>query len=75
MKIVAIVQLVLFIGIPALMMWRSYKKMTEEERNDFRTDFASKRFAATYGLLALSFALLWLEPIFAITWLKTGSAI
>ncbi|MCK2012711.1 hypothetical protein GW626_17525 [Peribacillus muralis] len=46
--------MVLFIGIPALMMWRSYKKMTEEERNDFRTDVASKRFAATYGLLDLA---------------------
>lgn len=34
MNIDAIVRLVLMLGIPAFMMWRGYKKMSEEERND-----------------------------------------
>ncbi|KWW21717.1 hypothetical protein AS888_04190 [Peribacillus simplex] len=75
MKIVAIVRLVLIIVIPAFMMRRSYKKMSKEERHDFMTEVASKRFAATYGLVALSFVFLLLHPIFEFTWLKTGSAV
>ncbi|MGE6376004.1 hypothetical protein [Peribacillus muralis] len=74
MKIVAIVRFLLIIVIPAFMMWRSYKKMGEEERNDFMTEVTSKRFAATYGLVALSFIFISLHPIFEFAWLKTGSA-
>ncbi|MDF9759819.1 preprotein translocase subunit YajC [Peribacillus simplex] len=49
MNIDAIVRLVLMVGIPAFMMWREYKKMAEEERNDVKTTFTSKRFISTIG--------------------------
>ncbi|MGG0287296.1 hypothetical protein ABEY41_19755 [Peribacillus butanolivorans] len=49
--------------------------MSEEERNDVKTDFTSKRFIATNGLVALSLVFLLLEPIFEITWMKTIGAI
>ncbi|MCK1981384.1 MULTISPECIES: hypothetical protein [Peribacillus] len=67
----AIVQLVLMLGIPAFMMCREYKKMSEEERNEVRTDFTSKRFIFSVGLVALSWVVLLLEPIFEMTWMKT----
>ncbi|CAH0285325.1 hypothetical protein SRABI84_04031 [Peribacillus simplex] len=57
------------------MMWRGYKKMSEEERNEVKTDFTSKRFIFTGGLVALRVLLL-LEPIFEMTWMKTvGTAL
>lgn len=63
------------LGIPAFMMWRGYKKMSEEERNEVKTDFTSKRFIFTGGLVALRVLLL-LEPIFEMTWMKTvGTAL
>ncbi|MGE7183983.1 hypothetical protein ACQKKK_08220 [Peribacillus sp. NPDC006672] len=71
MNIDAIVRFVLMIGIPAFMMWRGYKKMSEEERNDVKTDFTSKRFIFTIGLFALGWVFLLLEPIFEMTWLET----
>ncbi|MFB6800387.1 hypothetical protein [Peribacillus butanolivorans] len=71
MNIDAIVRLVLMLGIPAFMMWREYKKMSEEERNEVKTDFTSKRFIFTGGLMALSWVLLLLEPIFEMIWMKT----
>ncbi|PJN89587.1 hypothetical protein CVN76_14410 [Bacillus sp. mrc49] len=39
------------------------------------TEVASKRFAATYGLVALSFVFLLLHPIFEFAWLKMESAV
>ncbi|WP_350299991.1 hypothetical protein [Peribacillus frigoritolerans] len=75
MNIDAIVQLVLMLGIPAFMMWRGYKKMSEEERNDVKTDFTSKRFIFTGGLVALSWVLLLVEPIFEATWMKVISGV
>ncbi|CAH0292117.1 hypothetical protein [Peribacillus sp. Bi134] len=71
----AIVRLVLMLGIPAFMMWREYKKMSKEERNEVKTDFTSKRFIATYGLVALSLIFLLVEPIFETTWVKVISAV
>ncbi|MGE7758586.1 hypothetical protein [Peribacillus sp. NPDC097895] len=71
MNIDAIVRLFLMIGIPAFMMWRAYKKMSEEEQNDVKTDFTSKRFISTIGSVALSLLFFLLEPIFEMTWLKT----
>ncbi len=56
MKIDAIVRLFLYIGIPFF--------MTEEEQNQAKVDFTSKRFIATYGLLALSLVFVLMEPIF-----------
>ncbi|MGW6661588.1 hypothetical protein [Peribacillus sp. NPDC055009] len=75
MNIDAIVRLALFIGIPAFMMWRGYKKMSEAERNDLKTDVSSKRFTATYGLVALSLVFLLVEPIFEATWMKVISGV
>ncbi|MED3986620.1 hypothetical protein P4646_21595 [Peribacillus simplex] len=49
--------------------------MSEEERNEVKTDFTSKRFIFTGGLVALRVLLL-LEPIFEMTWMKTvGTAL
>ena len=75
MNIDAIVRLALILGIPAFMMWRGYKKMSEEERNDLKTDVTSKRFIATYGLVALSLVFLLVEPIFEMTWMKVISGV
>ncbi|WP_258831879.1 hypothetical protein [Peribacillus frigoritolerans] len=75
MNIDAIVRLALFIGIPAFIMWRGYKKMSEAERNDLKTDVTSKRFIATYGLVALSLVFLLVEPIFEATWMKVISGV
>ena len=75
MNIDAIVRLALFIGIPAFMMWRGYKKMSEGERKDLKTDVTSKRFIATYGLIALSLVFLLVEPIFEATWMKVISGV
>ncbi|KRF51224.1 hypothetical protein ASG99_12880 [Bacillus sp. Soil768D1] len=75
MHIDAIVRLVLMIGIPAFMMWWEYKKMSEEERNDVKTEFTSKRFIFTGGLMVLSWVLLLLEPIFEMTWMKVISGV
>ncbi|MES1041811.1 hypothetical protein [Peribacillus simplex] len=63
----AIVQLVLMLGIPAFMMCREYKKMSEEEQNDLKTDVTSKQFIATYGLVTLNLVFLLVEPIFEAT--------
>ncbi|MBT2666859.1 hypothetical protein J7J00_15270 [Bacillus sp. ISL-4] len=71
MNIDAIVRFVLMIGIPAFMMWRCYKKMSEEEQNDVKTDFTSKRFISTIGLMALGWVFFLLEPIFEMTWMET----
>ncbi|MFE3976494.1 MULTISPECIES: hypothetical protein [unclassified Peribacillus] len=75
MNIDAIVRLVLMLGIPAFMMWREYKKMSEEERNDVKTTFTSKRFISTYGLVALGWVFLLVEPIFEIAWMKVISGV
>ncbi|MBO0998426.1 hypothetical protein IOC57_11790 [Bacillus sp. SD075] len=76
MNIDAIVRLVLMLGIPSFMMWREYKKMSVVERNEVKTDFTSKRFIFTGGLVALSWVLMLLEPIFEMTWMKTvGTAL
>ena len=40
------------------------KKISEEEQNQAKVDFTSKRFIATYGLLALSLVFVLMEPIF-----------
>ncbi|RRN73927.1 hypothetical protein EI200_04405 [Peribacillus simplex] len=71
MNIDAIVRFVLMIGIPAFMMWRGYKKMSEEERNDVKTAFTSKRFISTIGLVVLGWVFFLLEPIFEMTWMET----
>ncbi|WP_339200701.1 hypothetical protein [Peribacillus sp. FSL P2-0133] len=75
MNIDAIVRLVLMLGIPAFMMWRGYKKMSEEEQNDVKTDFTSKHFISTIGLVALSLLFFLLEPIFEMTWMKMIGAV
>ncbi|MDV7766813.1 hypothetical protein [Peribacillus sp. CSMR9] len=71
MNIDAIVRLVLMLGIPAFMMWREYKKMSEEERNDVKTYFTSKRFISTIGLVTLGWVFFLLGPIFEMTWMET----
>ncbi|MFR0656876.1 hypothetical protein SB719_20235, partial [Pantoea sp. SIMBA_079] len=49
--------------------------MSEEERNDVKTDFTSKRFISTYGLVALGCVFLLVEPIFEIAWMKVISGV
>ncbi|MGG4267803.1 hypothetical protein [Peribacillus simplex] len=71
MYINVIVQLVLMFVVPAFLMLRLYKKMSEEERNEVKTAFTSKHFIFTFGLVTIGCVLFLLEPIFEMTWMET----